>query len=634
MGACQWRELYAMKIGDFRDLSTSFLVVIPTRKVKLKREFTVTGKYYDFIKKYIDLRPVHKHLDTFFLNYQKGKCTVQRIGINKFSAMKKQIALFLNKPDPEKYSGHSFVKTFITKQTETMSDDEDCAEDSGEDFPQNSEIKSEKEDCLEELDETVTSILSGQSNLQVMSEEEDFPEYCTPQEIDDASTTFSLSEETQIKLEHCDEASNSSIHSTQYFQNNESSSLVPKKSAKKYREVYNMFMEWRSKNGHSSFSEDVLLQYFEEQSKKYRSSSLWTHYSMLRGTIDQNHKVKINNYLKLKAFLKRKSIGYQAKKTNTFSARDIDTFVKTAQDYKYLATKVALIMGIMGACRCQELYAMKIEDVQDLKTSILVTIPTRKVKVHREFTITGRFYYIVKKYIDLRPAQIRIDSFFLNYYKGKCTPQKVGINKFSTMGKQIASYLNKPNPETYSGLTFCKSSATIQSIFNEEYPVEIDPQNFQIKLEDYTNEASTSQRQECPEYYTLSDIDETSTSSNLSMLPKKSAKIYQEVYKTFSDWKQKKGDPSFSEDLLLEYFEAQSKRYSPSSLWTHYSMLRSTIDLHHGIKINEYSRVKAFLKARSFGYQAKKPCVFSPEDVNTFLENAPDYKYLATKVMF
>lgn len=118
-------------------------------------------------------------------------------------------------------------------------------------------------------------------------------------------------------------------------------------------------------------------------------------------------------------------------------------------------------MGINGACRCQELYAMKVGDVRDLHTSFLVTIPTRKVKIKREFAITGNFYGIVKKYIDLRPSQLRSDCFFLNYQKGKCTAQRVGINKFSAMGKQIAMFLNKPNPETYSGLTFCKSSVTL-----------------------------------------------------------------------------------------------------------------------------------------------------------------------------
>lgn len=274
----------------------------------------------------------------------------------------------------------------------------------------------------------------------------------------------------------------------------------------------------------------------------------------------------------------------------------------------------------MGACRCRELYTMKISDIRDLSSSFLVTIPTRKIKLQREFTIAGNFYDIVKKYVNLRPSQTNLDSFFLNYLKGKCIQQNIGIHNFSRMGKQIASFLKKPNPEQYSGLAFCKSSPAVQTMTShEDHSVEID-------------EASTSTTFSSQNFQIKSEDEDVETNPN--SLPKKSAKKYEDVYNTFVEWQQKKGHTLFTEEVVMEYFDERSKKYSSSSLWTHYSMLRSTLDLHHNVKINEYSKLKEFLKGKSVRYEAKQVNTLSTDDINTFLSSAPDYDYLSTKVNF
>lgn len=115
----------------------------------------------------------------------------------------------------------------------------------------------------------------------------------------------------------------------------------------------------------------------------------------------------------------------------------------------------------MGACRSNELYEMKIEDVKDFQTELLITIPKTKTKIVRKFTINSTFYNIVKKYIDLRPSHVETNSFFLNYQKSKCTIQRIGKNKFADIGRQIAKYLNLPNPQSYTGHCYRRSSATL-----------------------------------------------------------------------------------------------------------------------------------------------------------------------------
>lgn len=116
--------------------------------------------------------------------------------------------------------------------------------------------------------------------------------------------------------------------------------LLPEKSRKKYEKVYNEFLNWRCAKNTSSFSENVLLAYFSELSNKFKCSSLWSIYSMLRSTINLHNGVKIEKYLKLRMFLKRKAEGHTAKKSKTFSSEQINTFINDAPDEIYLAIKV------------------------------------------------------------------------------------------------------------------------------------------------------------------------------------------------------------------------------------------------------------------------------------------------------
>lgn len=118
-------------------------------------------------------------------------------------------------------------------------------------------------------------------------------------------------------------------------------------------------------------------------------------------------------------------------------------------------------MGIMGACRRHELHQIKITNFNDLGSAVLITIPDTKTKTIRSFTVTSPYYEIYKKYANLRPSNVNGPWFFINYQKGKCTVQRIGVNKLGGMGKEIAKYLNLPNHELYTGHCFRRSSATI-----------------------------------------------------------------------------------------------------------------------------------------------------------------------------
>lgn len=128
---------------------------------------------------------------------------------------------------------------------------------------------------------------------------------------------------------------------------------------------------------------------------------------------------------------------------------------------------MALIIGIAGACRKHELTFLSVENVTDQGQYIKVTIPNTKTKIFREFAITSgdteglNFIEIVKKYVLLRPPNLKHDRFFIKYSNGKCGPQPVGINTFGNLPKKIAHFLKLPNATLYTGHCFRRTSTTL-----------------------------------------------------------------------------------------------------------------------------------------------------------------------------
>lgn len=83
--------------------------VITSKKNKNHFSFTIHEDFYPLIKRYIDLRPTDiSHIKDFFVNYQDGRCTRQVVGQHKISKTPKRIAEYLNLPNPNAYTGHSY----------------------------------------------------------------------------------------------------------------------------------------------------------------------------------------------------------------------------------------------------------------------------------------------------------------------------------------------------------------------------------------------------------------------------------------------------------------------------------------------------------------------------------------------
>lgn len=116
--------------------------------------------------------------------------------------------------------------------------------------------------------------------------------------------------------------------------------LLPSKSKPKYEAAYAKFIRWMKSKNLSNLSADIMLAYFDELSETLAPSSLWSTYSMLRSVIHTRHNINIHDYSTLIQFLKRKSEGFESKKSQVLTGEEVDKFIREAPDEQYLAMKV------------------------------------------------------------------------------------------------------------------------------------------------------------------------------------------------------------------------------------------------------------------------------------------------------
>lgn len=129
--------------------------------------------------------------------------------------------------------------------------------------------------------------------------------------------------------------------------NNVTLHLLPQKSKEIYERAYARFMDYRQEKGIQSFSENIFLAYMDILSKSMKSSTLWSHYSMLRAVLNVKHNIDISKYIRLRAFLKRKSVGYCPKKSRILTKEEFQKFLCHAPDDKYLMMKVRITLKLV-----------------------------------------------------------------------------------------------------------------------------------------------------------------------------------------------------------------------------------------------------------------------------------------------
>ncbi|KAJ3665925.1 hypothetical protein Zmor_001389 [Zophobas morio] len=95
---------------------------------------------------------------------------------------------------------------------------------------------------------------------------------------------------------------------------------------------------------------------------------------------DQQNEGKIDRsrFHQVTTFLKTASAGYVPKKSLVFTREDLENFLDTDPNEKYLLLKVVAIMGIAEGCRIKELISISVDDIDDRGSVLVVQIPDTK----------------------------------------------------------------------------------------------------------------------------------------------------------------------------------------------------------------------------------------------------------------
>lgn len=116
------------------------------------------------------------------------------------------------------------------------------------------------------------------------------------------------------------------------------------------------------------------------------------------------------------------------------------------------------------------------------------------------------------------------------------------------------------------------------------------------------------------------------------LVPEKSKLRYLKAIAAYREWcEAKKVKNVSSENVLMAYFGEQSKQKKPSTLWAMYSMLRTMLEIEEKSDISKHGKLLAYLKRQNVGFRPKKSNIFSRENIEDFLNKAPD-EFLPLKV--
>ena len=129
--------------------------------------------------------------------------------------------------------------------------------------------------------------------------------------------------------------------------------------------------------------------------------------------------------------------------------------------------KILLIVFCAAdACRGDELVNLETDPIEDVGSTLVITIPSIKTKISRTFVVTKtkgniNILDLYRKYVALRPSHTSHRRFFTYYKNGKCTTQPVRKNTMQKIPNIIATYLNLLDPTSYTGHCMWRSSATL-----------------------------------------------------------------------------------------------------------------------------------------------------------------------------
>ncbi|KAJ8949106.1 hypothetical protein NQ318_012854 [Aromia moschata] len=157
------------------------------------------------------------------------------------------------------------------------------------------------------------------------------------------------------------------------------------------------FMEWKMEKTCSSFSETVLLAYFSELAQQQKPSTV--HFKIF-----QTNYISETKWERLHA----------QDNCDFYESTQISDFLNNAPDEVYLMAKVVVVFGIAGACRICEVNQVRLDDIEDSGTFLIVKLKQTKNDVNRRFVVTEEYIKFYRIYRPFVQQQQRIAACFMH----------------------------------------------------------------------------------------------------------------------------------------------------------------------------------------------------------------------------
>jgi site-specific recombinase XerD len=118
------------------------------------------------------------------------------------------------------------------------------------------------------------------------------------------------------------------------------------------------------------------------------------------------------------------------------------------------------------------------------------------------------------------------------------------------------------------------------------------------------------------------------------VIPARSRDTYLKYFKRFQDWLAAHDGSlqSVTGSVLCAYFKAHEAKYKPSTMWTHFSAIKSVLVSEHNVSVTGVEAVTKFLKSKSAQQVKKRAPIFSQQDISLYLTSAPNSSCLHYKL--
>ena len=115
------------------------------------------------------------------------------------------------------------------------------------------------------------------------------------------------------------------------------------------------------------------------------------------------------------------------------------------------------------------------------------------------------------------------------------------------------------------------------------------------------------------------EIVEAAKEVTLNLSPDKSKRLYVSAYNNFKPWRSTKKTTLFVEDVFLAYFKDILQTISPPTLWTRFSMVKTTIRTFDQIDISTYHQLIAYITKKKDKHIKNNPNTFTAASFVTML---------------